>query len=212
MEHLLWAHLWSSSEDTASSHKMLFSRTGFSCMLWISLLCMTFNFLNLSILPDPFGQLTNIYWVTPAHLTLYQGMGDFFFKAYTLPLKSLESQDQRIWNNKMEQQRTLLHRVTSSGTDEKERKCGGRGVESLLAGLVRVGLGADWCICIVSWALIMCWILHQVHYVSVCVFVYVCVCVCVCVYSFISYSPRLCALGDLILYLPRKKPMLRKIK
>jgi len=83
-------------------------------------------------------------------LDIIPGHGGFFLKAYTLPLKSLESQDQRIWNNKIEQQRTLLHRVTSSGTDEKECKCGRRGVESLLAGLVRVDLGADWCICIVS--------------------------------------------------------------
>ena len=77
------------------------------------------------------------------------GHGGFLLKAYTLPLKSLERQNQRIWN-KMEQQRTLLHRVASSGTDGKERECGGRGVDSLLAGPVGVDLGADWRVCIVS--------------------------------------------------------------
>lgn len=84
MEHLLWAHLWSNSEDTASSHKMLFSRTNFSCMLWISLSCMTFWVSPFSQIPLVNSQIFIEWLLHSWHCTRAWGIS---FKSIHLTFK-----------------------------------------------------------------------------------------------------------------------------
>lgn len=138
MEHLLWAHLWSSSEDTASSHKMLFPEQ------------ISPHAVNLTImydfqLPESLHSPRSL-WSTHKYLlsdSLHswhctRAWGISFKSLYTLPLKSLERQNQRI----LEQDGTAEDTTSSCCIfrhwwKRAAASVEGRGVDSLLTGPVR---------------------------------------------------------------------------
>lgn len=131
MEHLLRPPLVQ-FQKSASSHKMLFFQNKFLPHAVNLTIMYDFQLPESLHSPRSFGQLTNIYWVTPAQLTLCQGIG-ISFKSIHLTFKEFGET-----KSKLEQDGTAetLLCFASLGTDGKERsECGG-GVDSLLAGPV----------------------------------------------------------------------------